>query len=98
MEIAPLQKSLTAAGGGVQETHCTVVTKQLLSDPHPGVFQCAYNVPLKVLLTVSGDVPNPTTGPADDPLRMVIVPFGTVEVNFKTCPATAPKIGENSPA
>jgi hypothetical protein len=72
--VAPPQRSLaTEGGGGVQLIHCTVVVRQVDCVPHElAVFQCAYNVPLKVFVNCNGEAPCATTGPFEDPLLIVM--------------------------
>jgi len=50
-----------------QLVHCTVVVRHEDCDPQPGVFQCAYKVPVNVFANTSGVVPEATTGPLEVP-------------------------------
>jgi hypothetical protein len=78
--------------------HCTVVVRQVDWDPQPGVFQCAYTVPVKVFTNTSGVVPDARTGPLGVPECIVIKSVPTLLVNLRVCPFTAPLIVEYSPA
>lgn len=99
MGNAPVQRSLAGGGGGTQLVHCTVVVRQLFCVPQAAlVFQCAYRVPVNVLANTSGVRPDATTGPLDEPERIVIKSVATLLVKRRVCPFTAPLITENSPA
>lgn len=86
-------------GGAGQLVHCTVVVRQVDCVPQVLlVLQCAKSCPVKVFTNDSGVCPKATTGPDEEPERIVIQSVATLLVNCSVWPFTAPLMVENSPA